>query len=272
MTFHIALGQLEAGIDKQHNLSQIQTMTAESSRSGARLILFPEYAMAELVADPAPANLAEPLDGPFATALSSLARRYDIAVLAGMMEAIPNSHDVYNTIVGFGEDGGFLGAYRKIHLYDAFGFKESDILRRGDGDLVIFDLGDVTFGVQTCYDIRFPEMSRQLVDRGVTCMLVPAAWMQGLLKESHWETLLRARAIENTVYVAAAGLVGWRHCGNSMVVDPMGVVTARAGEVPATVRGEIDPARVKEARSANPSLENRRSELYRTWTHEPARP
>jgi predicted amidohydrolase len=265
----IVLGQLRASPDKQQNLESIASVAAEAAADGAALVLFPETAMAEVRPGESLTDVAEPLDGPFARALSSLAAVHNLALLVGMLESIPGSREVFNTVAAFAPDGAMLGAYRKIHLYDAFGFRESDIFQAGSGDTLTFRLGDVSFGVETCYDIRFPELTRRLVEQGAECILVPAAWVQGPLKESHWETLLRARALENTVYVAGAGLVGPRFCGNSMLVDPMGIAIARAGEASAVVRGEVRPERVQEVRRVNPSLANARPDVYRIWLREP---
>jgi predicted amidohydrolase len=114
--------------------------------------------------------------------------------------------------------------------------------------------------------VRFPELSRHLAARGAEVILLPAAWVHGLLKESHWEVLVRARAIENTVYVAAAGLTGRPYTGSSMLVDPMGVPIARAGEGEGLVMGEVDPERLRAARRTNPSLEHARPDVYAGWT------
>src|SRR5207302_8520882 len=177
------------------------------------------------------APVAEPLDGPFVTALGDGARRHGIAVVAGVFEPAPGPDGrVLNTVVALGRDGAQLGAYRKIHLYDAFGYRESDRIRPGDGETLLFALDGVTFGVETCYDVRFPELTRHLAARGAEVVLLPAAWVPGPLKEAHWEVLVRARAIESTVYVAAAGLAAPRFTGSSLLADPMGVAVVRAGE------------------------------------------
>ncbi|MBO0702516.1 MAG: hydrolase, partial [Candidatus Dormibacteraeota bacterium] len=152
-----------------------------------------------------------------------------------------------------------LGQYRKIHLYDAFNRRESDLVAAGEGDLLTFTQDGLTLGVMNAYDVRFPELARELVvDRGAQVLILPAAWVRGDLKEDHWEILVRARAIENTVYVLAADQVGQDCCGASMIVDPMGVPLARGGETPQLVFGEISADRVREVRRMNPSLENRR--------------
>jgi deaminated glutathione amidase len=154
--------------------------------------------------------------------------------------------------------GGAVADYRKIHLYDSFGYRESDVLAAGKLTPVTFELAGFTVGVMTCYDLRFPELGRRLVDAGADVLVVPSAWVAGPRKVEHWTTLLRARAIENTVYVVGVGQPGPRYTGHSMVVDPLGDVVASTGDGPAVVRAELDPAAVLRARETNPSLANRR--------------
>src|SRR5207237_4656844 len=144
--------------------------------------------------------------------------RSRIAIVAGIYERAPDRDRVLNTVVALDASGALIGAYRKIHLYDAFGHRESDRIVPGGGETLRFRLDGVELGVQTCYDVRFPELSRHLAASGVEAILLPAAWVHGPLKESHWETLVRARAVENTVYVAAAGMAGRPFTGCRMPV------------------------------------------------------
>ncbi|MFZ0217538.1 MAG: carbon-nitrogen hydrolase family protein [Candidatus Dormiibacterota bacterium] len=254
----VALSQMEAGTDKAANLAQIRTATAEAAAAGARLIVFPEAAMVHFhELDQRLVLAAERLDGSFAHSLGALAAQHKVAIVCGMFE--PASGDsVYNTILVVAPNGRQLGCYRKIHLYDAFSHRESDIVAAGEGEVLTFDLEGLRFGVLNAYDVRFPELSRALVDEGAQALVLPAAWVRGALKEEHWEILVRARAIENTVYVLAADQVGADSCGASMVVDPMGVPLARGGETPQLVLGEVSADRVEQVRLTNPSLANRR--------------
>jgi predicted amidohydrolase len=262
----IALAQFNAGPDKEANLGRMLALTEQAAAAGARLVLFPECSMFHLPSEQPSAPLAEPLDGPFAHALAGAAARHGIAVVAGMFERGPDAERAFNTVIALDAAGRLAGAYRKIHLYDAFGYRESDRIAAGTGDTLVFAFEGVTFGVQTCYDVRFPELSRHLVARGAEVVLLPAAWVQGLLKESHWEVLVRARAIENTVYVAAAGLTGRRFAGSSMLVDPMGVPVVRAGEAESLLTGEVDMERLRAVRATNPSLGHVRPDVYARWT------
>ncbi len=162
------------------------------------------------------------------------------------------------------------GIYRKIHLYDAFGYKESDRMRAGNGETLVFTLDGMRFGAMTCYDLRFPELARNLVRDGAETLLLPTAWLAGPLKEMHLATLLRARAIENTVYLGAADQCPPGYCGNSVLYDPLGVCVTSLGEAPGVIVGELDPHRVAEARSKNPSLDNSRIDLYAQWSERSA--
>jgi predicted amidohydrolase len=261
----IALGQFHASLDKNANLARMAAMAGEARAAAAQLVLFPEGAMVsfEPVRNLAPE--AEPLDGPFVAGLAEAARANRVAVVAGLFESIAGSDRVYNTVVALGADGELIGSYRKIHLFDAFGHRESERIEPGAGDTLIFRLGDLTFGVETCYDVRFPELSTQLAGQGADVILLPAAWVFGLLKESHWEILVRARAIENTVYLAAAGQVGQGYTGSSMLVDPMGVPAARAGETDELIFGEVERERVAAVRQKLPSRDHVRPDIYRRW-------
>ncbi|MDQ6773806.1 MAG: carbon-nitrogen hydrolase family protein [Candidatus Dormibacteraeota bacterium] len=254
----VALAQIAVRPEKAENLERIRALTAEAAREGAALAVFPEAAMAPF-GGPGDSlgDVAEPLDGPFASALSGLARQHRVALTCGLFEPAPGRR-VLNTVVTYGPEGGLLGAYRKVHLYDAFGFLESDKIEPGAGELVTFALGGFSFGVMTCYDVRFPETARLLVDHGADVLVLPAAWVPGPLKEEHWEVLVRARAIENTVYVLAADATGVDAVGSSLVVDPMGVAVARAGEAETLLLADLSAERIAAARRRNPSLQNRR--------------
>ena len=258
----IAVCQFASGTDKAANLAEIERLAADAAAEGARLAVFPEFAMQytpkfsqEFVDE------AEPLDGGFATALRGLAARYGISIVAGMHERIPGERRACNTIVVLGPDPerDLVAAYRKQHLYDAFGFKESDFLCAGPlGEPVTFEVDGVSVGLLTCYDLRFPEAARTLVDAGAQLLLYPAAWMPGPRKEDHWQTLARARAIENTVYVAAVSQTPPVGVGGSLVVDPNGVVLGGLGEASGTIAVNVEAERIERVRAFNPSLANRR--------------
>lgn len=260
MTLRAAVVQFAAGTDKDANLKNLRELTTAAARQGVALTVAPEYAMyTDLSAGADLGAAAEPLDGPFTTALRELAVATGTAVVAGMIERLDGRDRVSNTLVAVAADGATLGIYRKLHLYDAFGHRESDQFEPGPhAPPLTFDLGGLRVGAMTCYDLRFPEMARTLVDAGAQAIVVPAAWMAGPAKETHWETLLRARAIENTSYVLGAGQTGARCSAQSMIVDPMGVVVAGAGESPGVAAADLTLERLEAVRAKLPSLAHRR--------------
>ena len=260
----IALGQLAAGREKRQNLIQISKLAGAAAAEGADLALFPEAIMATGRPEESLAPFAEPLDGPFVNELQRLAIQHRLAIVAGVFEPAVSGR-VYNTVVVVRSDGELIGSYRKIHLYDAFGHRESDRIAAGDGKTLVFELGGLRLGVMTCYELRFPELARRLVEQGAEVLLLPAAWVRGPLKEMHWDSLARARAIENTVYVAAAGQVSATYVGLSALYDPMGVPIVSAGDSEGIVVAEARRDRLEEVRRLNPSLSLRRPDVYADW-------
>ena len=246
----VVMVQEASSLDPVQNRDRLAVAVPE----GADLVVFPE-AWARDFGEPGSdlGAVAEPLDGPFVSEVERVAAERGTTLIAGLFERTGTTP--YNTVV---VRGGARADYRKIHLYDSFGYRESDVLAVGPLEPVTVELGGMTVGVLTCYDLRFPEQARALVDRGAEVLLVPAAWVAGPRKVDHWTTLLRARAIENTVYVVGVGQPGPRYTGHSMVVGPLGDVLVEAGDGPATLRAELDPSAVAEARRTNPSLANRR--------------
>ncbi len=202
---------------------------------------------------------AEPLDGPFVTTLVRAAGRLGVTVVAGLFERGDDPARPYNTLVVVDGDG-VLTAYRKIHLYDSFGYRESDALSAGPAEQTsLVSVAGIPVGLMTCYDLRFPELARRLTVAGAALLVVPAAWVAGPRKVRHWETLLTARAVENTVYVAAAGQPPPRYTGHSLMLDPRGdVLAGLAEEEEAAVSGTVDTAVLDDVRAENPSLANRR--------------
>lgn len=254
----IAVAQFAPGADRDANLAVMKQLATTAVERGAGLIVFPEYSSyftpiigADWI------DAAEDLDGPFATGVAAIAADLGATIVAGMLER--NGDKASNTVIAVASDGRRLSTYRKIHLYDAFGAHESDYIAPGPPDgFETFEWGGFTVGIQTCYDIRFPEVTRALVDSGVDLVIVPAEWVRGPLKEHHWRTLLTARAIENTVYLAAADHSPPIGAGNSMVLDPMGVELVTIGDSQGLAIAWPDPERLAEVRESNPSLRLRR--------------
>ena len=202
---------------------------------------------------------AEDLDGPFVEALTARAADHGGTWVAGMIERSHDAQHPFNTLVVVDGDG-LQASYRKIHLYDSFGYKESDRLVAGERTPVQVEVGGLRVGLMTCYDLRFPELARELSRDAVPLLVVPAAWVAGPRKVHHWRTMVTARAIENVAYVAAVGQPAPRYTGHSMLVDPRGDVVVEAGDADAVVVGEVSTALVDEARAENPSLLNRRDD------------
>ncbi|MCW2832730.1 MAG: Hydrolase [Nocardioides sp.] len=198
---------------------------------------------------------AEALSGPFALAVEAAAERLGTTIVAGMFETSPDRDRPLNTLL---VRGATSAEYRKIHLYDSFGYRESDRLTGGAVTPAVVDLAGFRVGLMTCYDLRFPELARALVDAGAEVLVVPSAWVAGERKVDHWRTLVRARAIENTVFVVAVGQPAPRYCGHSVVVDPLGDVLVEAGPDEAVLDATLERAVLTAARRTNPSLANRR--------------
>jgi predicted amidohydrolase len=245
--------QAASGLAPADNRARLDGLVGSAE---GRLVVLPE-AFARDFGKPGSdvGAFAEPLDGEFATELSRVAAAHGRTVLAGMFEAGPSPDRPFNTLV---LRGAAEASYRKIHLYDSFGYRESDRLTGGSPDPVVAAVHGWRLGLMTCYDLRFPELARRLVDEGAEVLVVPAAWVAGERKVDHWRTLLRARAIENTTYVVAAAQPAPRYSGHSMVVDPLGDVLAEAGEEEATVTATLRRDDLDAARRTNPSLANRR--------------
>lgn len=258
-TTPVAIVQFAPAADTAANLASIEQLVVAAAQRGARLAVFPEYS--SYFVDPFDDSLiahAEPLDGPFVQTLVSLAAAHGMHIVAGLLEKAADPRRVRNTVVAV-DGGGLLARYRKLHLYDAFGQRESDWVEAGElAPPQTFDLDGLRFGLMTCYDLRFPEVARTLADAGADVVLVPAEWVRGPLKEHHWRTLVHARAIENTVYVAAADHPPPLGVGNSMIVDPQGVEIAAIGTATDVAVAHLDRAAVERVRRVNPALRLRR--------------
>ncbi|MFI7698768.1 carbon-nitrogen hydrolase family protein [Nonomuraea sp. NPDC049480] len=257
----IALCQMPVSPDPSTNLKRAKE--ALSRAEGADLAIFPEATLTRY--GRRITSLAEPLEGPFVSGLAEAAREHGLAVIAGVFEPGSGRPDdrVHNTAVAIDEHGAIKAAYRKIHLFDSFGAKESDLVAPGAEPAVV-ELAGVRVGMITCYDVRFPELARALVDKGAELFAVIAAWGSGPLKEDHWVTLVRARALENTMWTAAVGQApnpaespdGYG-VGRSMLVDPLGVIRADLGTAPGVQVVRVDHEWTATARATLPCLEHR---------------
>jgi predicted amidohydrolase len=279
----VAVAQLRSSLDLPANRERAVAAVAAAAGQGAELVVLPEATQCGFgPPDLDLAARAEPLDGPFVTALAGAAREHRVTVVGGMFEAGAGGGRVFNTLVAVGPEG-LAARYRKLHLYDALGWRESDRVRPGqpaDDDngpgVVTVPLGPFRLGLMTCYDLRFPEMARALVDAGATVLVLPAAWVAGEHKAEQWGVLVRARAIENTAYVVAAAQPGPEYTGYSMVVDPAGlhlaVLDAEEEGPRALGLADLDPERLDEVRQGMPVLANRRFAVVPAVKPAPATP
>lgn len=250
----ISLVQVAADLDPAVNRAAL----ADLVPSGSDLVVLPEaFARDFGPAGSDVSGFAEAVDGPFATELARVADERGTTVVAGMFESGPDPDRPFNTLL---VRGAVAAQYRKVHLYDSFGYRESDRLTAGAIAPAVVEVGGWRVGLMTCYDLRFPEWARALVDAGADLLVVPAAWVAGPDKIHHWRTLLTARAIENTVFVAAAGQPAPRYSGTSLVVDPQGreIAALGADDDPGRLVVTLDPDLLARTRDANPSLRNRR--------------
>ena len=254
----VAVAQFAPTADTTANIAAIAALVERARARGADVVLLPEYA--SYFVDPFDDTLrahAQDVDGDFTRGLREIASRYGAVVVAGLVERGAGDR-VRNAVVAVGADG-VRAVYRKLHLYDAFGQRESDWIAAGDiAEPETFVRRGIRFALMTCYDLRFPEVARTLADTGADVILTAAEWVRGPLKERHWRTLLHARAIENTLYVAGADHPPPLGVGTSVVVDPQGVEIAGVGVTTDVAVGFVDRASIERVRRLNPALALRR--------------
>jgi deaminated glutathione amidase len=266
----IALAQIQSSAEPTANLGLVEEYTRRAADAGASLVLFPEATMCRFGVPLAP--IAEPLDGSWASAVRAIAENAGIVVVAGMfVPAGEGTKDkagrVTNTLIATGP--GVDTHYDKIHLYDAFGFKESDTIAPGHDPVVISvdgDSGPVKVGLTLCYDVRFPELYVELAQRGAQLITVHASWGTGPGKLEQWTLLARARAVDTTGFVAAVdqaypgdelAAVGPVGVGGSLVASAVGEVLASAGAHPQLLVSDLDLDAAQKARETIAVLRNR---------------
>lgn len=266
MKFIAAAIQMLASPDKGANLQEAETKVREAAARGAKVVALPEV-FNWRGSQEEERKHAEPIPGLTANAMARLARELGIYLLAGsFLEEIPGSNKAYNTSLFFDPKGKLLARYRKIHLFDVslergVSTKESATREFGE-ETIVAETEFCPMGLTICYDLRFPELYRALVAKGAHVVFVPSAFT-AVTGEAHWEPLLRARAIENQVYIIAPDQTGknpqsFATYGNSMIVDPWGRVLARAPDFPGVIFAEIDLTYLAKVRSELPSLSHRR--------------
>ncbi|WBQ02760.1 carbon-nitrogen hydrolase family protein [Kribbella sp. CA-293567] len=239
-SLRVAAGQLSTGADPVANLAIATESVRQAAEAGASLVALPEATLAAFGSDLG--AVAEPLDGPFATGLRKVAAELGVVVIAGLFEPADDGR-VHNTLLATGP--GVEAAYRKIHLYDAFGSRESDLVAPGK-ELVTIEVGGVRVGLATCYDLRFAEQFTALGRAGAELIVVPASWGAGPSKEDQWDLLTRARASDAQSWLLACDQA-WTPprgtnplgIGRSALIDPLGHPRARLGAEPDLLTGTI---------------------------------
>jgi predicted amidohydrolase len=266
----VAAVQLNATADREANLANADRLVREAASRGARLVVLPEkwplLGSGEQLRDG-----AEALDGPAISWARACARELALELVAGSFAERTADGHIHNTSLHISPDGEIRALYRKIHMFDVtiegVEYRESE--HEDAGDEIVLSQTDegIELGLTVCYDLRFPELYRILALRGARVLVVPAAFTLATTRD-HWETLLRARAIENQAFVIAANQIGEnepgrRSGGRSMIVDPWGVVLAQASDDVGVIVADLDLARLDAIRSTLPSLANRRPDAYR---------
>jgi len=261
--------QLNSTDRYDRNLEVAERLVRAAAADGADLVVLPEK-WTVLGPPEAIRASAEPLEGPALTAAGGWARELGIFLVAGSVpEVVAGQERLANTSVMFGPDGGRLAVYRKIHMFDVevgdVSYRESEIEEAGD-QIAVGDANGTKIGLTICYDLRFPELYRILALRGARVITVPSAFTERTGRD-HWEVLVRARGIEDQVFVVAAGQIGdapphYRSYGRSMIVDPWGVVLAQAPDTEGFAAADLDFASQDDVRERLPSLRHRRPEAY----------
>ncbi len=263
--------QLNSNEDKERNLGTANDLTRAAAADGADLIVLPEK-FNVLGTHEHYLEGAETLDGPTISWARDVARELGIDLVAGSIVERRDGHEkLSNTCVHVTPDGDIHAVYRKIHMFDVvvgdIEYRESASEEPGE-EIVLSELGDgEPLGLTVCYDLRFPELFRILAVRGATVITLPAAFTK-ITGQAHWEILIRARAIENQVFMVAAGQVGMHpegkeSFGNSMIADPWGEILARVdGDEPGYCVADLDFDRQQEVREKIPSLANRQASAY----------
>ena len=252
--------QLEVTPSKKENLERVLT-SIEKAGAQSDVIVFPEYCMGyppDGLSRKYVEDLGEPVNGDFVRAVAEASERLQVTVVVPIYEKENGS--VYNAAV-VTDKGKILGGYRKVHLFDALGYRESDMFRSGSAP-VVFNVAGTKFGLVICYDIRFPELIRAEVMAGARVVLAPAGWVRGALKEEQWQTLLSARAQENTSYVIGVGNANPAFIGRSAAVDPLGVKLLDLGSGDIIGFCEVDDTRVTKAREILPVLKQASNTVY----------
>jgi deaminated glutathione amidase len=271
-SYKIAVVQMKSSTIKSENLKLSVDYIRQAAKKKVELVCFPEFQMAYSPLKQTAKELStiaeNAINGNFITTLRKEAKRHRIKIITTIYENIDTKrkkktdYRVSDTAIMISEKGDVMSIYRKLHLYDALGFKESAKLVGGEKIERPVKVGIGKIGLEICYDIRFPEMSRILTLDGANVLAIPSGWVQGIMKVEHWQIMLKARAIENGCYVIAPDQVGNIFSGRSMVIDPFGITLLDMGNKEGVGVVEIARDRVESVRKSLPLLKNRRTDVY----------
>jgi predicted amidohydrolase len=260
-----AVVQFKASTNKDANLKKILDFISKAAQNKAELVAFPEFMMFYTDSSQNPkqlASMAEKINGNFVNSIAKAAKENRIQVVGSFYEKSNKKDHVFDTSFVIDKSGKVISTYRKIHLYDALGFRESDKMTPGSKITRPIKTSIGKIGMMICYDLRFPEISRMLASSGSEVLVVPSAWVKGNMKEEHWLTLNKTRAIENGCYVIAPDHVGNIYCGRSVVVDPYGKILLDLKKKQGIGYADIDLKKIKQIRKVLPLLKNRRTDVY----------
>ena len=260
-----AVVQFCASSDKSENLQRILSLVSQAASKDTALVGFPEFMMLYTSSSQTSLELAEQaetIDGSFVSSVSQSAKENNIQIVGSFYEKSNIPNKVYDTSFIIDQAGNVISTYRKIHLYDALGFKESAKMTPGSQITKPVKTLVGMLGMLICYDLRFPEISRSLASAGSEVLIVPSAWVGGPMKVEHWIALNQARAIENGCYVLAPDHVGHTYCGHSMAIDPYGKILFDMRQREGIEYADIDATILKETRKSLPLLEHRRTDVY----------
>lgn len=265
----LGIVQMEVGLDKNQNLDRAAQMVEAAAKQGAQMVVLPEIFNSPYIARRFP-EYAESYPGQSTGLLANLARKHHLILVGGSIPERDSNDALYNTSFTFGPDGSLIGRHRKIHLFDVdipgkMTFQESATLSPGN-DFQILRQGDLRFAVMICYDVRFPELARQAALQGAHLLVIPAAFSR-TTGSLHWDILMRCRAVDNQVFVAAASpafnpQASYQTWGHSMLVDPWGKVLAQAGDEEKLLLVDLDLSVIDEVRAQIPVMQQRRTDLY----------
>jgi predicted amidohydrolase len=278
----VAIVQMKSSVNKDKIITFCLEAIKLAREKKAQIACFPEFQMAFSPYSQTSRELfliSESVEGNFTKELRKSAKENNISIIGTIYERsntdsdkpnrvldkikdIDNQFCVYDTALFINNEGALISRYRKLHLYDALGFRESEKLLAGDKLFSPVDSPLGKLGMMVCYDLRFPELSRILTLEGSNTLVSPSGWVQGTMKEDHWLTMCKARSIENGVYLIAPNQVGNVFCGRSLVIDPFGVVILDMGAKEGLEVIDLDLGRINLVRNDLPLLKNRRTDLY----------